>query len=230
MDSVNLAPVCWGPRTGVNGESEGRRVAATRKEKAEQTQVALKQAARRLFVERGYLNTKITDITAAAGRATGVFYDHFASKEELLQVLLAEMYAQGDTEIAAQDLACGVVEHDLTDRAHLRAHLAAGWAVMSANLPVVAALYEEAVAAGPASGRAWKQLAEGTEAFREHLADLRDAGHELPGEPELVAAAMGSLLSSLAYALLPLPERAYPDDEVLDTLTDLLLHGIAGPA
>lgn len=205
-------------------------MAATRREKAEQTQAALKQAARRLFVERGYLNTKITDITAAAGRATGVFYDHFASKEELLQSLLADMYAQGDTEIAGQDLACGTVEHDLTDRRHLRAHLAAGWAVMSANLPVVAALYAESAAAEPTSGRAWKQLTEGTEAFRDHLTDLRTTGHTLPGEPELVAAAMGTVLSSLAYALLPLSERAYSDDEVLDTLTELLLHGIAGPA
>lgn len=204
-------------------------MAATRKEKAEQTQAALKEAARRLFVERGYLNTKITDITAAAGRATGVFYDHFASKEELLQSLLADMYAQGDTELAGQDLACDTVKHDLTDRRHLRAHLGAGWAVMSANLPVVAALYAESAAAEPASGRTWKQLTEGTVAFRDHLADLREAGHELPGEPELVAAAMGTVLSSLAYALLPLAERAYSDDEVLDTLTDLLLHGLAGP-
>jgi hypothetical protein len=39
---------------------------------------------------------------------------------------------------------------------------------------------------------------------------------------------MGTALSSLAHALLPLPERAYTDDEVLDTLTDLLLHGLAG--
>jgi AcrR family transcriptional regulator len=205
-------------------------MAATRKEKAEQTQAALKAAARRLFVERGYLNTKITDITAAAGRATGVFYDHFASKEALLQALLADMYAQGDTEIAGRDPDpdSGDAEHDLTDRDHLRAHLASGWAVMSANLPVIAALHAENAAAGPASGRAWQQMTEGTEAFRDHLTDLSATGHALPGQPELVAAAMGAVLSSLAYALLPLPERAYSDDEVLDTLTDLLLHGIAG--
>ena len=203
----------------------------TRREKSEQTLAALKEAARRQFLERGYLNTKITDITRAAGRATGVFYDHFASKEALLQALLADMHAQGDAEIAGPDAdggSEGGEQHNLADRRHLHAHLAAGWAVMSANLPVVAALYEESVAAGPGSGRAWQQLTQSTEPFRDHLTELREAGHPLPGRPELVAATMGAMLSSLAYALLPLSERPYSDAEILDTLTDLLLHGIAG--
>lgn len=208
----------------------GETLGTTRREKAEQTQAALKEAARRQFLERGYLNTKITDITAAAGRATGVFYDHFASKEALLQALLADMHAQGDAAISehGRDAADGG-EHDLTDRAQLRAHLAVGWQTMSGNLPVMAALYEESVAAGPSSGRAWQQLTDGTEAFRDHLAALTARGRALPGAPELVGAAMGAVLSALAYALLPLPNRPYSDEEVLDTLTDLLLNGIAGP-
>src|ERR1700753_4128621 len=119
-----------------------------RKVKAAETEAALKDAARRLFVERGYLNTKITDITAAAGRSTGSFYEHFASKEALLESLLADLRADASAEVGAPAHPSG---HDLTDRAELRAHLAAGWNTMRANLPVVLALNESALAAGPES-------------------------------------------------------------------------------
>jgi AcrR family transcriptional regulator len=212
-------------------EAECRRQAGedthvgVRKARAADTEAALKEAARHQFVERGYLNTKITDITAAAGRATGSFYDHFSSKEDLLQALLADLRQQGSDDIGQQDLPG---DHDLTDRQQLRAHLASAWHVMRSNLPVVAAVYESAVALGPGSGEVWKQLTQDTGTLREHLEYLRDRGHDLPGAPALVAAAMGGMLSMLAYAVLP-SGAGYSDEEIIDTVTGLLLTGLAGP-
>ncbi len=203
-----------------------------RKERAAGTAAALKEAARGQFLERGYLNTKITDITAAAGRATGSFYDHFASKEDLLQALLTDMREQASADLARQDHpGPDHGDHDLTDREQLRAHLAVAWRVMRANLPVVAALHEAAIAEGVGSGRAWAQLVEDTGMLREHLDYLRDRGHALPGDPALVAAAMGGMLAMLGYAMPPpgdLAAPAYSDDEVIDTVTALLLTGLRG--
>lgn len=53
-------------------------------------------------------------------------------------------------------------------------------------------------------------------------------GHRLPGEATLVAAAMGATFGMLGYSLLTAPERQYSFDQVVDTLTDLLLHGLNG--
>jgi AcrR family transcriptional regulator len=215
-----------------------------RKAKAAETEEALKAAALREFAERGYLNTKITDITAAADRATGSFYQHFASKEDLLQALLADMHAQAGS---AFDEGAHP-PHDLTDPDQLREHLAAAWGVMRDYRPVMTALFESAMAAGPASGALWKRLADDTSMLREHLEYLQARGETLPGDPTLVAAAIGGMLSMLAYALLPadpegrpaepaVPEgtpasggSGYSDAQILSTLTNLLLHGLAAPA
>ena len=208
-----------------------------RKAKAAETEEALKAAALRQFAERGYLNTKITDITAAADRATGSFYQHFASKEDLLQALLVDLHAQAGR--AFDD--GGHPPHDLTDPAQLREHLAAAWGVMRGNRPVMTALFESAMAAGPASGALWQRLADDTSMLRDHLEYLQTRGDALPGDPTLVAAAIGGMLSMLAYALLPADPAAraavaatggpgYSDTQILGTLTTLLLHGLAAPA
>lgn len=200
-------------------------MAGARKVKAAETAAALKDAARRLFVEQGYLSTKITDITAAAGRSTGSFYEHFTGKDDLLRALLEDMHDQAHDSMASEHPR----EHDLTERAQLRTHVAVTWQVMRANLPTMVALRESAVAKGAGSGEPWQRLVEDTAMLREHLEYARERGHTLPGAPTLIAAAMGALLSTLAFALLPEQEPPFTDDEVIDAMTDLLLTGLSGP-
>jgi len=196
-----------------------------RKERSADTAAALKEAAKRQFVERGYLNTKITDITAAAGRATGSFYEHFASKEDLLRELEADMHRQAGADLLGQHPA----EHDLTDPGQLRAHVAATWQTMRSNLPVMIALYEAAIGGGRDPGQVWRDLVAGTSVLRAHLDYARGQGRELAGDPELIAAAMGAMLSALGYALLRSGSGAFSDEEVVDTLTRLLHSGLSGP-
>ncbi|SCF17143.1 hypothetical protein GA0070607_6429 [Micromonospora coriariae] len=57
---------------------------------------------------------------------------------------------------------------------------------------------------------------------------LRDRHHPLPGDPQLVAPAIGAMLSTLNYATPATDQPARDDDTTIDTLTDLLLHGLTG--
>ena len=52
--------------------------------KGRATRLALEDAARKLFAERGFHGTTLADITAAVGRSPAVFYRYFVDKEDLL--------------------------------------------------------------------------------------------------------------------------------------------------
>lgn len=195
----------------------------SRKEKAAETEAALKQAAREVFAERGFLNTKITDITAAAGRATGSFYNHFAGKEELLEALLTDMLAVAD-EAVADDPSHSA---DFSQRSSIRWHVAAFWRFYQAHLPEMIAL-KQAAMVDPALGRRLQQIMDADRAHMvEHFAHLPNA----PADPTPHISAMNALLEGFAYQWLVVNAadgRMIGDDEAIDLLTDLLHHGFAG--
>ncbi|VVJ17598.1 Uncharacterised protein [Amycolatopsis camponoti] len=174
---------------------------------ASRTRTDLLAAAKRLFAERGYLDTKITDIAAAAGRAVGSFYTHFTDKEQLLAVLRGELgepaaRAAGDDPIGEYVTAC--------------------WTALRTHRPTAIALLQSAIAAAPASGRFRTELTSWTTPLRRQLEHRRDRGEPLPGDPELVAAAVGAMLAGLNHAL------PTDDGTVADTVRNLVLHGLSG--
>lgn len=62
---------------------------ATNRERTESTQLALIEAARALFVSKGYGNTSTPEIAQAAGITRGALYHHFADKRDLFRQVLA---------------------------------------------------------------------------------------------------------------------------------------------
>ena len=55
--------------------------------KGRATRLAIEDAARKLFAERGFHGTTIADITSAAGKSPAAFYRYFTDKEDLLAAL-----------------------------------------------------------------------------------------------------------------------------------------------
>jgi AcrR family transcriptional regulator len=194
-----------------------------RKKRAAGTEAALKAAARRTFVERGYLNTKITDITAAAGRSAGSFYLHFAGKEQLLDALLADFQAKLDSEIVR-----GTPGRDLSKPAVLRAHIAVFWETFKAHVPEMIALQQAAMIDPRFALRLQKLRAPDRGEITAHLEKQRSKGVRLPGRPELVAAAISGMMWRFAYEQLADGDGSVPDDEAIDLLAALIQDGVGG--
>ncbi len=198
-----------------------------RKEKAAETETALKAAARRVFARKGYLNTKITDITAEAGRAAGSFYNHFAGKEELLESLLADIAASGDESALTE----GHLS-DFSDPAAVRWHVAQYWDFYREHASTMQAL-RQASMVNDAFARTLASFG-ATQAsdLDGHLAHVTAAGMRLPASTELSIAMMYQLVDSFAqmWLLDPAPTGWTPptDEEAIEALTRFVYRGFTG--
>lgn len=200
----------------------------SRRARAAQTEVALKEAGRRVFARSGYLDAKITDIAAEAGRSVGSFYKHFAGKDELLQALLADWIAE-----AGQELAGHEAGSDLSEESALHARVAVYWHTYRAHLPEIRALGQAAQVSPAFAGQLAQFRHAQLDTMREHLERLRADGFDLPGDPAVLASAFNALLEGFCAIWIagggePIG-RALGDDEAIDTLTRLLAHGLTGP-
>ncbi|GAA0424758.1 TetR family transcriptional regulator [Actinoplanes capillaceus] len=191
-----------------------------RKQQAAQTEAELKAAAIRVFERVGYLNAKITDITTEAGRATGSFYKHFASKEALLEALLADLLAEGDESAELE----GHLD-DFRDRAAVRWHVSAYWHFHRRHRPLMVALQQAAIVDEGFARRSQELL----EPDLHHIADHM-RGLDLPGDPLVAASLFTTTLSGFAATYLGGHGRApeVSDDEAIETLTSFLHAGLGG--
>ncbi|MCP2164578.1 TetR/AcrR family transcriptional regulator [Goodfellowiella coeruleoviolacea] len=187
-----------------------------RKERAAETEAALKAAAKRLFATRGYLNTKITDITREAGRAAGSFYNHFASKEELLEALLADLGASGDEEVRTG----GEHNPDFSDPAAVRFHVQVYWKVYREHQATIRALRQAALVNEDFA----RKRDEGVRHEMAELADHLDYVAELPATRELTMTMMWALIDGFAQAR----HDDLADEEAIEALTRFVYRGLNG--
>ena len=202
-----------------------------RVEQAAGTEAALKDAARRVFARKGYLNTKITDITTEAGRAAGSFYNHFTSKEDLLTSLLADLLAESDRDAAAED-----AQHsaDFTDRAAVRWHVAAYWRFYARHTVELTALRQAALVNAEFGAQMQALIDRDIGHLRDHLDPITAAGRTLPGRPDVVLAMFAGLLDGFGSHWQMsggrLGDRHVGEDEAIDALTDFIYRALNGPA
>lgn len=193
-----------------------------RKERAAETEAALKAAAQRLFATRGYLNTKITDITAEAGRAAGSFYNHFASKEELLESLLADLEEAGDE-------SAGLPGHspDFADPAAIRYHIAAYWGFYRRHAATIRALRQAALVNEDFARKLTAFRRAQNEELTGHVDYVTKAGLRLPTTPIASVVMMSALIDNFVQMW----HDGQPDlaeEDAIDALTRFVYRGFTG--
>ncbi|MGV9365587.1 TetR/AcrR family transcriptional regulator [Amycolatopsis sp. NPDC003731] len=200
--------------------------ATSRREKAAETEAALKAAAKRVFARKGYLNTKITDITAEAGRAAGSFYNHFAGKEELLEALMADIAASGDESADSEDHLA-----DFSDPAAVRWHVKQYWDFYRDNAATMLALRQAAMVSESFARTVARFGASQAADLDDHLAYITRAGMRLPADPDRCGMLIYNLVDVFAATWLhdaPAGWTPPTDEEAIELLTRFVYRGLTG--
>ncbi len=194
--------------------------------KGQQTEEELKNAARKLLVTKAYAEIKVTDITAEAGKAAGVFYRYFTDKSALLRALAAD-FEQALHAVVVEHVG---QEHTLTTVEDVRGHVEAFWAAYEQFLPERRGILQASMLSSD---------------FQRFYHGLRDrqvdiwAGHILgSGAPagtsaeraRMSALAVVCLLEYFCYSQFADAEPVVDAEMAIETLTSLIAMGLLGTA
>lgn len=184
-------------------------------QRGRRTRALLVKAAREVFEERGYQDTRIGDITAAADVAHGTFYTYFSSKHELFREVVAALVADFRAEAKSvprtgDDPLARIAR---ANRGYLRAYRRN--ARMMGVLEQAAILDPEVREIRLESRRYWVERAEkGFRRWQEEGAMSADV------DPYYAANALGGMVDRFALIWLVLGEP-FEEEQAVTTLTQL---------
>lgn len=188
--------------------------------KSDRTVEEFKAAARRVFAKQGYAATRIIDITAEAGRATGGIYRYFPSKAAVLKAL-AEEFLQARHDRVAR--AAGD-SHTMTTEKDVREHVQAYWRSYQEYLPEMVAIYDAAVS-DPGFAEIRRRIRAGDVAiWQAHIKELRAHLGKPVSESAALAQMVVGLLETSCYSTLHLGEGSSRGN--VKTLSSFIYAGI----
>jgi AcrR family transcriptional regulator len=187
------------------------------------TRAALVKAARTVFERDGYLDARLTDITAEAGLATGSFYTYFANKEEVFAAVLAEVQEEmlhpHVREMTDSDDPVALIEAG--NRAYLLAYQRN--AGLMRLLEQVATIDDDVRELRRQRGRAF------AERNAKSIRDLQARGLADPElDPFLAASALSAMVGRIAYSTY-VGGEAWELDDLVATLTRLWANALRLP-
>src|ERR1700739_4291870 len=154
---------------------------------------AFKEAARLVFARDGYLNAKISEIAAEAGRSAASFYNYYDTKADLLIALAEEFHAEA-TSLAMLPFRAGLARPEA-----LREAVAGFWRTYAKRRGELIGIFEAAVFEGRFRDR-WLELR--VEAISRIAGEVRAAQAQgyCPGvDPVMTASALSAMLEHFCY-------------------------------
>lgn len=192
--------------------------------KGDASKAAFEEAARTVMARVGYLNARVNDIAAEAGRSPGLFYVYFESKEALLAELAANF---------SEDLQARVID---TYRSEpdpvlaLRQAIAAFWRIYRERLPEIVGVFQAAMVM-PHFAAKWQEIhQEGTALVARGIRQSQARGWAPGLDPDLMASALTSMIEQFCFVW-QYPGSGLsqdpPDEEVaVETLWQIWAHAI----
>jgi AcrR family transcriptional regulator len=191
-------------------------------ERGRRMRARLLAAAREVFERDGFLDARVTDISAAAGVAHGSFYTYFRSKTEVFRALVAgtmdELYASLGAGASGED-AVGDRPRDAVariDRANRR------FVAMYRQNTALMALFEQVTTFDP-EVRALRQAARERMVgrVRHSIEELQADGLVVPNlDAEYGAHALVAMVNGLVHYWLVLGAD-FDEERLVTTMTDL---------
>ena len=191
--------------------------------KGRRTDEAFREAARVVFARDGYLNAKISDIAAEAGRSVASFYNYYDTKADLLIGLAEELHAEA-TSMAVLPYRAGLAREDA-----LREAVGGFWRTYAKRRGELIGIFQAAMVEGRFRDR-WLELR--GEAITRIAGAIRAAQADgyCPGvDPVLTASALSAMLEHFCYIWLGQggeKDVQFDDERALDALASIWVKSV----
>ncbi|QFG22167.1 TetR/AcrR family transcriptional regulator [Actinomadura sp. WMMB 499] len=199
-----------------------RQEKATQKGRA--TDEAFRDAARRVFARDGYLNAKISDIAAEAGKSVASFYNYYDTKADLLLALAEEFHSEA-MELALVSYRAGQSRHEA-----MREAMAGFWQTYKQRRGELVGVFQASMLEGEFRDR-WLDIR--AQAIYQISAEIRTAQEHgyCPGaNPILTASALSAMLEHFCYIWQAQGgesvEVEFSDEGAIDTLATICIQSI----
>lgn len=191
--------------------------------RGERTRQRLIDAAEVVFGRQGFLDTKITDITAEAGSANGSFYNYFDSKEEIFGVVIMRvndrMRGDLDHRLGAEATPRERIEH--ATRQYVKAYRAnAQLVVLLEQVSSITPDFKETRL------ETRRRYSARTERAIRRWQDDGIVDRTLP--PRYAAEALASMVSNFCYMWLAM-DNDYEEETVVFTLSRMWANALGMP-